>query len=180
VNHWFPLGFVIRGRGGELAAQVRAVFAAVDPDQPAFNLRNLDAIQNSALGPYNFMGTLLGLFAGLAMVLGGIGLYGVLSYAVSQRTREIGLRMALGADRSRVLRQFLGQGLRLAGMGLALGVAGAYFLTKLLGGFLYGVAPTDPAVLAAVGAVLLALSWAASFVPAWRATRVDPLAALRE
>ena len=183
VNHWFAMGFVVRGANAAAAAglgpEVRRAFAAVDANQPLANLETLAQLKGASLGRYQFMGALLALFAGLALALGGIGIYGVLSYAVAQRRREIGIRMALGAERSQILRQFVGDGLKLAGMGLALGAVGAVLLTRLLAGFLFGVSATDPGVLALVGVALLLLAGLASLRPAWRAAGVDAMAALR-
>ncbi|MGH9477113.1 MAG: ABC transporter permease [Terriglobales bacterium] len=179
-NHWFPLGFVIHGSGAALAANVLAAFNGVDANQPIFNVTPLVALKANSLGSYQFMGALLGLFAGLALLLGAVGIYGVLSYAVAQRRREIGIRMALGASSGRLLWQFLAGGLKLAGIGLVLGVIGAIWLMRLLGGFLFGVQPADPAVLALVAAALLAVAATAALAPAWRASRTDPLRALRD
>jgi len=179
VSHWFAQGFVIRTTGTGAAPAVRQAFTAVDANQPVYDVVGLDALKGDSLSHYRFMSQLLGFFALLAFILGGIGIYGVLAYAVAQRRREIGIRLALGASRGRILRQFLGDGLRLAGMGLVIGALGAIGLTRLLAGFLFGVAPTDPAMLGLAAAALLALAWFASLQPAWKATRVDPLESLR-
>ncbi len=184
VNHWFSLGFVIRGRGGSvpagLPAEVRRIFAQVSPDQPLSQLASLNALEGNALGNYSFMAALLTLFAGLALALGAIGIYGVLSYAVAQRRREMGIRMALGATPAQVERQIAGEGLALAALGVTLGLAGAFAATRLLQSFLFGVAPLDPRAFAAAAVVLLLLAAAAAFGPARRAARLDPLQALRE
>ncbi len=179
ANHWFAMGFVIRGNGADLGARVREAFASVNPDQPVFAVQSLEQLKGTSLNQYSFMGTLLGVFAGLALILGGVGIYGVLAYAVAQQRREIGIRMALGADRRRILGQYLGYGMKLAAMGLAIGVVASLWLMKLLGSFLFGVSPADPWVLAAVAIALLVIAWLASLRPAWVATRVDPLQALR-
>jgi predicted permease len=180
VNHWFGMGYVIRGDNPQLGAAVRAAFRSVDPNQPLYNLRSLQQIEGASLGSYDFMGLLLTIFAGLALVLAAIGIYGVLAYAVAQQRREIGIRMALGAGRAAVLWQFVAYGLQRAGLGLVLGLMGAFWLMHLLGGFLYGVSPADPTVLAAVAGALFLLALAACLRPAWAATRVDPLRALRQ
>ena len=122
---------------------------------------------------------MLALFAASAMLLAAVGLYGVIAYAVSQRTREIGVRMAVGASGREVLALFLRQGLRLTGLGIALGLAGALGLTRLLASQLYGVRATDPATFASVSGVLLLVALVASFLPARRAARVEPMNALR-
>jgi len=179
VNHWFPIGFVVRGEPSALAPALRAAFAATDSTQPVFNVRSLDEIRNGSLGQTQFLGALIGGFAALALALAAIGIYGVLAYAVAARTREIGIRIALGASRRQLLRQFTNSGLRLAALGLALGLAGALALHRLLGSFLYGVQPTDARVLALCAGALLVVAYLAALQPAWRATRIDPLDALR-
>jgi ABC-type antimicrobial peptide transport system permease subunit len=121
----------------------------------------------------------LGLFASVALVLALVGLYGVVSYLVSWRTHEIGVRMAIGANASKVLRLFLGQGMSLVALGTALGVAGAVAATRLLRAYLFGVSPTDPATFLTILAFVFIVAVAASIVPARRATRVDPVTALK-
>ena len=123
--------------------------------------------------------TLVALFGGLALLLAGIGLYGVMSYSVSQSTRELGLRMALGASTSNVLRLVLSRGLLLTTTGIIIGIALALLLTRLLGNLLYQVSPRDPLAFVAAFAVMTLASVAACFLPAWRATRIDPIRALR-
>jgi putative ABC transport system permease protein len=122
---------------------------------------------------------LLGLFSGLALVLAAIGIYGVISYSVAQRTRDIGIRMALGASENQVLRDVLGLGVRLTGLGLLLGLLGALFATRVLSSLLYGVASTDALTFTAVSVVLTAVALFASYLPARRATRVAPMVTLR-
>jgi ABC-type antimicrobial peptide transport system permease subunit len=126
-----------------------------------------------------FPALLVGVFAALAVLLSAIGIYGVLSYLVTQRTREIGVRMALGAQRSSILRLLLGEGMRLAALGIAIGLVVAVGATRLLAGLLFGVLPTDPSVLLAVTGTIAAVTLAACAIPARRATRVDPMVALR-
>jgi len=119
-------------------------------------------------------------FAAFALLLAAIGTYGVLSYVVTQQRREIGIRMALGAERGLVLRSVMGHGLKLTAVGLVAGLAGALVLTRLMGTLLFGVRPNDPATLAGVAAVITVVAAVASLVPAFRATRVDPMIALRD
>ncbi|OJT22729.1 hypothetical protein BO221_23565 [Archangium sp. Cb G35] len=152
---------------------------AVDSLQPVTHVQPMEEILSRSLGSQRFNMTLLGLMAGLALVLAAVGIYGVLSYLVNQRTRELGVRLALGATRGEVVRLILRQGLSPVGLGLALGVAGAAGLTRLISSLLYGVEALDVSVflLAPVGLVGVAL--VAMWLPARRASRVDPMVALR-
>jgi putative ABC transport system permease protein len=161
------------------AEQARQAIARKDPELAIYDVRTMEDYVALSTGSARFQTQLLTLFAALALVLTAVGLYGVVAYGVAQRTREFGIRLALGADPRRVLRLVLGQGLRLAVIGVTIGVAAAAFATRLLVGSLYGVAPLDPATFAAVAFTLLFVAAAASFVPARRATRVDPIRALR-
>jgi ABC-type antimicrobial peptide transport system permease subunit len=123
--------------------------------------------------------TLLTVFAAIAMIMAALGVFGVLSYTVTQRTRELGIRLALGAAPGAVRRMVVSQGLGLVAAGLAIGLAGSFALTRVMGGLLYGVAPTDPLTFATVGVLLALVAVAASYLPARRATRIDPILALR-
>ena len=123
--------------------------------------------------------TLLGIFAGLALVLAVVGIYGVMSYGVAQRTNEIGIRMTLGAQRADVMRLVLSQGLGIAVIGVMIGIVGALGATQLLSKMLFGVSPADPLTFAGVAVALIVCALLACYVPAWRATRVDPMVALR-
>ncbi|MBI4661006.1 MAG: ABC transporter permease [Verrucomicrobia bacterium] len=158
---------------------VRQAVRALDPDQPIYNVHTVADIRDRSLAPQRLNLALLGLFAGVALTLAVIGLYGVLACMVAQRTREIGIRMALGAQRGDVLGLVLRQGAKLTLVGLALGFAGAYGLTHLLTRLLYEVKPTDPMTFVAVPLILLAVALFACWLPARRAARVDPLEALR-
>ena len=152
---------------------------SVDPQQTitaAFTLE--DAVGDAVARP-RLLTVLLGLFGAMGLVLGALGIYGVLAYLVTQRTREIGVRLALGAQPRDVLRMVVGSGLRLAGLGVVIGLAGALLLTRLMQGVLYGVSANDPLTFGAVAAGLLGVAMLASWIPALRATRVDPLVALR-
>jgi predicted permease len=162
-----------------LAGPVRQQIRALDPNLPVANVTTVESIVSSALSTPRFTGMLLGAFAALALVLSAIGIYGVLSYVVSRRTREIGIRVAIGAGRAQVLRMVIGNGLVLALAGIGLGVAAAWWATGLMRGLLHDVTPGDPATFAAVALVLAAVATLASLVPAWRATRVDPVVALK-
>jgi putative ABC transport system permease protein len=124
-------------------------------------------------------GTLFAIFAAIGVALAAVGIYAVMAYSVSQRTQEIGIRMALGAQRHRIMKLVLGQGLVLAAIGVAIGIAGSFAVTRVMTSFLVGVAPTDPATFVSVAAVLACIAALACYLPARRATRVDPMLALR-
>jgi predicted permease len=162
-----------------LVSAVRAQFAATDPRQPVFDITTMQQRVEDSIGVPRSNMTLLTIFASLALVLAAVGIYGVISYFVSQRTREIGIRMALGAAPSDVLRLVLGQGLVMILIGLALGLAGSLLLTRYLANLLYGVRPADPLTIICVALLLVIVAIAACYVPARRAARVDPLVALR-
>jgi predicted permease len=162
-----------------LAGPLRAAVRELDPNVPVAAVRPMTDVVAAALETPRLAGVLLGLFAALALVLSAVGIYGVLSYAVSQRTQEIGIRVAIGADQGRVLRLVLGGGLRLSLAGVALGSAAALALGRLLASQLHEVRPHDPLTFVTVPLLLLGIALAASYVPARRAARVDPIAALR-
>jgi putative ABC transport system permease protein len=178
---WPRLSYVIRttGQPATVAAAARAAIRATDPSVPVRNVRTFDAVLAESVAPARWSTTLLGTFAAIALVMAALGVFGVLSFLVTQRTRELGIRIALGAAPAVVRRMVVGQGLGLALSGLALGLAGAFALTRLMRTLLYGVAPTDPLTYAGVAAVLVAVAVVASYLPARRATRVDPMIALR-
>jgi putative ABC transport system permease protein len=162
-----------------LERAVHDAFMAVDKTQPVFNVAPLDAYLEGTLAERTFTLALLGLFGGLALTLAAVGIYGVISYSVSLRTREVGIRMALGAQRRDVLGMVLRQGLALIGVGLLAGFAASLALTQFLSSLLYEVRPTDLATSVVVAVALAGVAMAASYVPARRATRVDPMVALR-
>jgi putative ABC transport system permease protein len=161
------------------ARSIRNAIHSVDADLPITNVTTLTSLVDDSLAQPRFSMLLLGVFAGFALILASIGIYGVISYSVAQRTREIGVRVALGASRTDVFGMILSQGARLAGFGIAIGVATAFAVTRLLAGFLYGVRPADPVTFISVCALLIGVALLASYLPARRAMRVDPLVALR-
>jgi putative ABC transport system permease protein len=162
-----------------MTARVRAAVTAIDPDMAVSNVAPMTRLVEASIAQPRFLALLVSIFAALAMALSAIGIYGVMSYAVAQRTAEIGVRMALGADRQAVFALVVRDGLLLAASGIAIGVAGALLMGRGLSTLLYAVAPGDPATFAATAAALLAVALVAIVLPAHRATRVDPLTALR-
>jgi predicted permease len=180
----FPSNFmnlVIRTSGdpASLGAAVEAQVHSLDPELAVADIRPLDTYLGDSLARRRFSMTLLAGFASLALVLTAVGLYGVMAYSVLQRTRELGIRLALGASAETVLRGVLGRGLALVAVGIAVGLAGALAFTRVLGALLYEVGPTDPAVFAGIVALLSLVGLISSYAPARRATRVDPAIALR-
>jgi len=176
-----PLVLVVRASadGADIAAAVRTAVRAVDPDQPLGAVMPLREQLIDVLIGERFSAVLMATLAAAGLLLAALGLYGVLAYTVGQRTGEIGLRLALGARPRDVLRMVVREGVSLVVMGLALGIAGALALTRLLASSLYEVSPTDPTTFAAVPAVLVAAALLACWLPARRATRIDPMVALR-
>jgi putative ABC transport system permease protein len=162
-----------------LAGSVRNAIWSVDKDQTVADINTMDHIVAGAVARQRFSMVLLGLFAALALLLASVGIYGVMSYSVAQRTREIGIRMALGARRADVLQMTVRQGLKLVGAGMLLGLAAAFLLTRVMATLLYGISATDPMTFIGISVVLLAVALLASYVPALRATKVDPIIALR-
>ncbi|HXW90003.1 MAG TPA: ABC transporter permease [Terriglobales bacterium] len=162
-----------------LADPVRRQVMVVDKDQPLFSIQTMQEVVADSVSNRAFQTVLLSLFAAVAMTLATIGIYGVMSHSTAQRTREIGVRMALGAQKHDTLRLVVGQGMFLALLGVSIGVIGALVLTRFMSSLLYGVKPTDPMTFIGVSLVLAAVSLVASYVPARRATKVDPMVALR-
>jgi predicted permease len=173
--------FVLRTKDDpmRLAAGMRQAVESVDANEPVANIQTMDDIVQKLVAPRRFKLVLLGSFALLALVLGAVGLYGVISYAVTERTHEIGIRRALGAQRNDVLKLVIGQGFKLALTGVGIGILGAMTLTRFLSSLLYGVKPTDPLTFVSVSLLLIAVSLLAAYIPARRATKVDPMVALR-
>jgi putative ABC transport system permease protein len=170
----------VRGNPAELAPAVRATVRELDPGLALFGVEPLGETLANSLGQRRFTMVVLGGFAAVSLLLAVIGVHGVLSYTVAQRTREIGIRMALGADRGTVRTLVVGQGALLAGTGLALGLLGAFALTRVLAALLYGVGATDPFTFGAVALLLGGVALLASYFPARRATLISPTEALRE
>ena len=183
------LSFVVRtardqgartsGDPAALTPSIRAAIRSIDPALPVSEIHTMREVVTGVNGRARFQTLLLATFAGAAALLAAIGIYGVMSYAVSRRTREIGVRMALGADPRAVLRLVVGQGMGVALAGAGVGLVAALLLTRMMAGILYGVRPTDPVTYVSVAAVLLAIALAASWIPARRAARIDPMKALR-
>jgi ABC-type antimicrobial peptide transport system permease subunit len=163
-----------------LESQIRHEVQSIDSGLPVYGVSSMNDVLDRSLASRRFSADLVGGFAGLALLLASIGIYGLLAYMVSQRSREIGLRMALGASRNSVLKLFLQKGVVLAVIGIAAGVAFSASTASLMASLLYGVRPHDPAVFLAVPLLLFAVAVVASYLPARRATKVDPMIALRE
>jgi putative ABC transport system permease protein len=172
---------VLRARGDPdaLVSPVRAVVRELDPSLPLSNVRTMDDVLSAAQARPRFLMLLLSLFSGVALLLAAVGIYGVISYSVSQRTSEIGIRMAMGANSRDVLRMVLFQGIRLGALGVVIGGIGALALTRFLRGLLFGVSALDPETFVLMGLLLAAVTLVACYLPARRATRVDPMVALR-
>jgi putative ABC transport system permease protein len=176
-----PISFVVRSTvpPESLFPAVKAAVHEVDPEQPLSRLRPISELVSDAVARYRFSMLLLTVFGGLALCIAAVGVYGVMAYTVSQRTRELGIRLALGAGVGSVRHLVLRRGLGMAAAGIALGLGGALALTRLLASQLFEVSPTDPAIMAAAAATLALVSVAACLIPAARATKVDPVVALR-
>jgi putative ABC transport system permease protein len=162
-----------------LTPAVREAVASIDKDQPVFNVNTMKQLVDDSVATRHITLVLLGLFSGLALLLAAIGIYGVISYSVQQRTHEIGIRMALGAQRRDVLRLVVGQGVKLAALGIAIGIAAAFGLTRLMASLLFGVGAYDPVAFVTAAIILLLVAIAACYFPARRAIAVDPMVALR-
>jgi ABC-type antimicrobial peptide transport system permease subunit len=163
-----------------LEPQIRHEIQSIDPDLPAFNVSSMNDVVDRSLASRRFSADLVGGFAGLALLLASIGIYGLLAYMVGQRSREIGLRLALGARRRDVLKLILGKGVVLAGVGIVAGVIFSAATASMMASLLYGVHPHDLVVFLAVPLLLFAVAVLASYLPARRAAKVDPMSALRE
>jgi putative ABC transport system permease protein len=182
VAPWWPVfTYVVRTSGPPeaLTPAVRRELRALFPTTAIRNVRTMESVLHDSLAPARLSMRLIGAFAVVALITAALGVFGVLSFVVAQRTREMGIRMALGAAPRDVRRLVIGYGGRLAAAGLVLGLAGSFALTRLIATMLFGVAPTDPLTFSAVSVILLGIAVLASWLPARRATRIDPIAALR-
>src|SRR5262249_47586165 len=174
------ISFAVRaGDPASLLPVVRQRIAAIDPSLAIIRTQTMTNVVDASTGPMRLSSTLTSVFAILAALLAAVGISSLVSYSVASRTREIGIRVALGAHPSSVLRLVLAEGLALGGIGLALGIAGTWWLAGTLRSMLFDVSPVDPVVLATTAAAVLALTGLASFVPAWRVVRGDPTVRLR-
>jgi putative ABC transport system permease protein len=175
------ISFLVRSKSDTraMSAAIRERVRAVDPQIPIFDLNSMDDVVSESVAQPRFYMTLLSAFAGLALLLAALGIYGVISYTVSQRTRELGIRIALGATQDRVVRLVIGQGVALTLTGIALGLVGSYWLVQLISTLLFEVPAKDSATFGAVAALLLGVAAMASYLPARRAARVDPVIAMR-
>ena len=163
----------------QLIGAIRQQVKQIDPDQPIYSIRTMDEIRSESVAGERLNLTLLSLFAGIALVLAIVGIYGVMSYSVTQRTHEIGIRLAIGAQQRDVFKMIIGQGMLLAVIGVVLGLIGAFGLTRLMASMLFGVEPTDPLTFASIALLLMGVALSACYVPGRRATKVDPVVSLR-
>jgi putative ABC transport system permease protein len=181
ANGVIPLSWIVRTtmEPTALSSAVQHEFQAFDPLLPVAKIRTMETVIVKSTARQSFSMLLLTIFASVALLLAAIGIYGLMSYAVEQRTQEIGIRVALGASAGNMLRLVIGQGLLLAGIGLAVGLAAAFGLARLLGSMLFGVKANDPMAFGAVALTLAVVAWMAAYIPARRAMKVDPIIALR-
>jgi putative ABC transport system permease protein len=162
-----------------ISVQVREQIQAIDPELPLFRAETLDDVLASSLSVRRFSMEMVAFFAATALLLAGLGIYGTISYIVSEQKREIAIRLAIGAERSDILKMVLRRGLALAALGAAIGVLGALIVSRLMSSLLFGVSPTDVPIFAGVTAILTIVALAASYIPALRATNLDPITTLR-
>jgi putative ABC transport system permease protein len=181
-NPWFWAALSVRTSGDPLAMtqSVKAAIARIDKDQPVTRIRSMDEVVAESVAQPRFRAELVGTFAALALVLAAVGIFGVIAFSVSQRLREFGIRMALGATEGNILRLVAKTGLKMTVLGVAIGMGGAAWITRSISSLLYGIKPLDPIAFAAAPAILAVVALAASVIPAMRAARVDPVVALRQ
>jgi putative ABC transport system permease protein len=163
----------------QLAPAIRQQVLATDPNQPVYNVRTMEQVISESIAARRFAMLLLTIFAGVALLLASVGIYGVMSYSVTQRTHEIGIRMALGASALDVLKMVVGQGMLLVLIGVGCGLVGALGVTRVMSSMLFGVSTTDPLTFGGISLLLAIVAFLACYIPARRATRVDPMTALR-
>jgi len=178
----FRTGFAVVRTNVDVETMVpslRAAVSAIDKNMAIFNVKTLEKVVSDSIAQPRFNMVLLAIFAGLALILASVGIYGVMSYSVTQRTQELGVRMALGAQRRDIFSLVLKQGIILALIGVGIGVAGAIGLSKVLGSVLYGISATDPLTFISVALIMIVVALVACFFPARKATKVDPLTAMR-
>jgi putative ABC transport system permease protein len=178
---WAPSFLVVRAKGDplSLAASIRDQVWSVSRNQPVSNILTMDQVIQGSFKQSSFAVTILVIFAALALLLAALGIYGVMSYLVAQRTNEIGIRMALGANRNDVMNLILKQGITLAIVGVLIGILASFALTRLMSDLLFGVSPTDPATFIIIPLILVVVAFASCFLPARSATKVNPIVALR-
>jgi putative ABC transport system permease protein len=181
VPMYRSLSYVVRGKRSplSLAASVRSAVRAVDPKLAVLNVRPMDMVVGNTIASRKFNAMLLGLFAALALTLAATGVYGVLQYSVIQRRREMGIRIAIGATASDMIKLIVGQALGLAAVGVTIGLVGAFALTRVIRALLFNTNPLDGLTFAASAVVLLIIAVLSSYLPAWRALRIDPTIAMR-
>src|SRR5262249_38872533 len=181
-GHGFASRWTVRTSGDPMSAvsAVRAAGAQVDPLAPLAEIQPMTTYVDKAMAPVRFVATLIGIFAAVAVILAAVGLYGVLSTIVRQRTAEIGMRMVFGAPRRSILQLVVGEGVRLSAAGMILGLAGAFAVTRAMASLLVGVTSTDPLTFVSIALLFAVVAIVASWLPAWRASRLDPMAAIRE
>jgi hypothetical protein len=177
---WFPGGFILRGPAAPtLGAQAARVVRELAPDQPIERVATLEQVREESLTPQRLNALLVGVLGVLALVIAAVGIGGALAFFVSQRTNEIGIRMSLGADSTRVIRMVMSDGTRLLAIGVGLGLVASFLVARMLQGLLFGIAPRDPATFVIVSVTMIAVGLGACAVPALRAARVDPMVAMR-
>jgi ABC-type antimicrobial peptide transport system permease subunit len=176
-----PLSWIVQTAAdpASLSASIQHEIQSVDSQLAASKIRTMAQVVSESTARQNFNMLLLTIFAGLALLLAAIGIYGLMSYTVEQRTQELGIRMALGGDRNDMLKLVLRQGMLLAGIGVVIGLAASFGLNRLLANLLFGVKATDPVTYASVAAILVSVALLATYIPARRATKIDPVIALR-